>query len=58
MLDSLVGRSTDTTNEPILEALYNLLLNYNLLRSKLTNLNQLVADLIKSERATKTLFLL
>ncbi len=57
-MDYLFGRSSDTANEPILEALYNLLLNYNLLRSKLTNLNQLVADLIKSERVTKTLFLL
>lgn len=52
------GRSTDTANEPVLETLYNLLLNYKLLRSKLTDLSQLVTDLIKSERATETQFLL
>jgi hypothetical protein len=54
----LYGRSTDTANEPILETLYNLLLQYKLLRSKLSDLNQLVADLIKPERAVDTQFLL
>jgi DNA invertase Pin-like site-specific DNA recombinase len=52
------GRTTDTAIEPTLETLYNLLLNYKLLRSKLSDLNKLVGDLIKSERATSTQFLL
>lgn len=52
------GRSTDTVNEPVLDTLYNLLLHYKLLLSKLTDLNQLVADLIKPERAVETRFLL
>jgi hypothetical protein len=52
------GRSTDTANEPILTSLYTLLLNYNLLRSKITDLNKLIADLIKPERVTANQFLL
>lgn len=52
------GRNTDTANEPALDTLYNLLLHYKLLLSKLTDLNQLVADLIKPERAVETQFLL
>jgi DNA invertase Pin-like site-specific DNA recombinase len=54
----LNGRNTDTANEPVLDTLYNLLLHYKLLLSKLTDLNQLVADLIKPERAVETQFLL
>lgn len=53
-----IGRNTDTANEPVLDTLYNLLLHYKLLLSKLTDLNQLVADLIKPERAVETQFLL
>jgi hypothetical protein len=53
-----LGRTADTAIEPIVESLYNLLLNYKLLKTKLTNLNQLTADLIKSDRATATQFLL
>lgn len=52
------ARSTHTANEPMLDTLYNLLLHYKLLLSKLTDLNQLVADLIKPERAVETQFLL
>lgn len=52
------GRSTSTAIEPMLDALYALLLNYQLLRTKLSDLNQLVADLVKSERALNTDFLL
>lgn len=54
----LYGRSTDTAIEPVLDTLYSLLLNYKLLRSKFTDLNKLVADLIKPERAVVTQFLL
>ena len=57
-VDSLYGRNTDTATEPNLDTLYNLLLNYKLLKSKLLDLNQLVANLIKSEIATKKQFLL
>ncbi len=56
--NALLGRNTDTVNEPVLDTLYNLLLHYKLLLSKLTDLNQLVADLIKPERAVETRFLL
>ncbi len=56
--DTFIGRNTDTANEPVLDTLYNLLLHYKLLLSKLTDLNQLVADLIKPERAVETQFLL
>ena len=52
------GRSTDTAIEPVLETLYNLLLQYKTFKTKLTDLNQLVADLIKPERAVETQFLL
>jgi len=52
------GRSTDTANEPIVTALHDLLLNYDLIRTKLVNLNQLTADLVKSDRAMATQFLL
>lgn len=54
----LFGRQTRTTIEPVLDSLYNLLLNYNLLRSKLTDLNEIVANLIKPERVVSNDFLL
>jgi len=52
------GRQTRTAIEPVLDSLYNLLLNYNLLRSKLTDLNELVANLVKPERVVANDFLL
>lgn len=52
------GRQNSTVIEPILDSLYNLLLNYQLLQRKLTNLDQLVSDLIKPERVMKMDFLL
>jgi hypothetical protein len=57
-MDIFIGRSTDTANEPIVAALHDLLLNYELIRTKLVNLNQLTADLVKSDRAMATQFLL
>jgi hypothetical protein len=52
------GRQTDTAIEPIIDSLYTVLLNYNQLHTRLVDLNHLTSDLIKSERATTTLFLL
>lgn len=52
------GRSTSTAIEPVLDTLYNLLLNYQLLRSRLTDLNQLIADLVRPERVATNQFLL
>jgi len=49
---------TATAVEPTLEPLYNLLLHYKVLKTKLTDLNQLIGDLIKPERALETQFLL
>lgn len=52
------GRQTMTSNEPILEALHNLLLNYENIKQKLKRLNTLVNDFAYSERAAEMSFLL
>jgi hypothetical protein len=52
------GRTTVTAVEPTTESLYNLLLHYEVLKTKLVCLNQLIADLPKPERATEMRFLL
>ncbi|MDQ5913807.1 MAG: hypothetical protein QG623_426 [Patescibacteria group bacterium] len=57
-LQSSYGRSTDTANEPILEALYRLLLNYKTLKNRLGDLKELIATLVKPEAALNREFLL
>lgn len=54
----MLGRKAVTAIEPALDPLYNLLLNYKVLKSKLTDLHVLIGDLIKPERALETQFLL
>ena len=57
-MDCYIGRSTDTANEPILEALYSLLLNYKTLKNRLSDLKELIACLVKSEETLNRQFLL
>ena len=54
----MLGRSTDTANEPILDALYSLLLNYKTLKNRLSDLKELIATLVKPETALNREFLL
>lgn len=54
----LFGRRTGTLNEPVLEALHNLLLNYGDIKGRLDKLNLIVNDFAHSERASAMQFLL
>jgi len=52
------GRDKMTSVEPILDSLYTLLLNYDLLKYRFECLDRLNVDLIRSERAKQIEFML
>lgn len=52
------GRRTASSNEPILQTLHSLLLNFGSVKSSLDSLNSRLDSLVRSERASKMDFLL
>jgi len=52
------GRRTDPSNEPTLQSLHSLLLNFSGIKKRLEHLQLLISDGSFSERASKMQFLL
>ena len=55
---SLFGRRADPSNEPILQTLHSLLLNFSSIKNRLEQLHLSIGDITYSERASKMQFLL
>lgn len=58
MLDCFHGRRADPLNEPILQTLHALLLNFGSIKNRLEQLQLSIGDITYSERASKMQFLL
>jgi len=54
----MVGGTTDIADEPIIDALFNLLLVYSELLNRQIGFEASINEIFKSDRVTKTQFLL